>query len=145
MIIIDRINGIKQGECDEVWAIVRSFKNSSPWIKQVADLSPSSALFRQYNNIWKPNGEWNRDTFQQKYTPTFLRQIAQDPKAIALLNELWRKDKEGKTIGLVCFCTDETMCHRSIIAGILQGVGCNVRTRTNTDYSHFYTQFQNLK
>ena len=145
MIIIDRISNINPGQCHETWAIVRSFKGTSPWIQQVADLSPSSALFHEYQTNWKPNGLWNQDTFQKLYVPSFLRQIAQDEQAIAKLNELWRKDKAGQTIGLVCFCTDETLCHRSIVAGILQGVGCNVITRTGADYSHYWTQFQNLK
>ncbi|WP_155957648.1 hypothetical protein [Eubacterium sp. 14-2] len=43
------------------------------------------------------------------------------------ISELVELDKQGKRICLVCFCLDETLCHRSIIAGILQCTGIQIQ------------------
>ena len=51
MVIIGRINQFKQDDCDFTLAIVRSFKNSSDWIQQVPQLSPSPELFRDYVRV----------------------------------------------------------------------------------------------
>ena len=129
-------------EYDEIWIIVRSLK-STPYIPNthvyhVPVLSPSSDLFHKYL-YWKDNGEWNEDTFQNKYVPQFLCEMhSQEAKNI--LNDLFYKSK-NKHILLVCFCPNETLCHRSIICGLLQGVGCE----TSADnYSHYYTIYKNL-
>lgn len=145
MVIIGRINQFKRDDCDFTLAIVRSFKSSSDWIQQVPQLSPSPELFRDYVRVWKPSGRWNHDTFENEYVPRFLHQIANDPQALQWLNWVYQQDKAGKTVGLACFCTDETLCHRSIIAGLLQGVGANVRTTKNADYSHYFEQFRNIQ
>ena len=96
-------------------------------------------------HIWKPSGRWNHDTFENEYAPRFLRLIANDLQAPQWLNWMYQQDKAGKTVGLACFRTDETLCHRSIIAGLLQGVGADVRTTKNADYSHYFKQFRNIQ
>lgn len=144
MIKIGRISEFKQGMCDYTFAIVRSFKDSSTWMQQLPQLSPSNALFSDYIKIWKPNNMWNKETFESQYLPRFLEQIANDIEAKKWLNWIVKQDRAGKTIGLACFCTDETLCHRSIIAGLLQGVGANVVTKNNNDYKHYYEQFKEI-
>lgn len=141
MIVIDNIRRVQPNQFDEVWAIVRSAKKLSPWITHKPDLSPSSRLFQDYLYNWKSSGKWGPDMFATQYVPRFINQIAHDPNAIQLLNELWQKDRMGKKIALVCFCPDPRTCHRSIIAGILQGTGVNVITPENQDYSAYYDQF----
>ena len=129
-------------EYDEIWIIVRSLK-STPYILNthvyhVPVLSPSPDLFHKYL-YWKDNGEWNEDTFQNKYVPQFLYEMhSQEAKNI--LNDLFYKSKNKHTL-LDCFCPNETLCHRSIICGLLQGVGCE----TSADnYSHYYTIYKKL-
>ena len=140
MITIKSIRNVKYDEYDEVWAIVRSMKNKSDKIKQVQALSPSLDLFFKYQRLAKA-GEWNEQTFRDIYVPQFLHEIKND-EAYAYLNQLFFADKAGKNICVVCFCPNETMCHRSIIAGLLQGVGCNVQTETGNDYTKYYKMFQ---
>ena len=129
-------------EYDEIWIIVRSLK-STPYIPNthvyhVPVLSPSPDLFHKYL-YWKDNGKWNEDTFQNKYVPQFLYEMhSQEAKNI--LNDLFYKSK-NKHMLLACFCPNETLCHRSIICGLLQGVGCE----TSADnYSHYYTIYKKL-
>lgn len=126
---------------DETWAIVRSLKNPIKGVKQVADLSPTKQLFYSYLN-WKKAGIWNNDTFATKYVPAFINGLKANPNAKALLAELVDKAQAGKNICLLCFCPDETLCHRSIIAGLLQGIdGVEVITNTGNDYSKYRAMY----
>ena len=127
---------------DEVWVIVRSLKTPIAGAKQVEDLAPSRDLFLKYLEL-KKNNKWNADAFKNIYLPQFLYEIKANSKVTSpLLNELWRKDKEGKNIALLCFCDDEELCHRSIVAGLLQGVGCTVSAKA--DYSRYYEAYKEL-
>lgn len=145
MIMIGSIREFKKGMCDATYAIVRSMKNRSDWMLQMAELSPSRELFHDYIGVWKPAGEWNRATFEERYAPRFLRQLANDPAARERLNEIWRRDRAEETVGLACFCGDETLCHRSIVAGLLQGAGADVRLASGADYSRYFEEFRAME
>lgn len=138
MIAVKRIADVNYDDYDEIWAIVRSLKNPNEHIKQVADLSPSWDLFKKYRAL-KEQENWNEITFHDIYVPQFLHEM-HGPNQVRLLNELYNIDKTGDSICLTCFCPDEELCHRSIIAGLLQGVGCNV-TGVHADYSHYFEQW----
>lgn len=145
MIEIRRIDKtLDYSKYDEIYAIVRSWKNTNPHITQMAELSPQPGLFRTYHHLADTN-QWNQTAFDEIYVPQFLYDLHHSPKSIAALNQLYLDDKAGKRICLLCFCTNETMCHRSIIAGLLQGVGCDVRLETNADYRHYYTKWCETK
>lgn len=138
MITITNIRNAVPGT--ETWAIVRSMTNPSNWIKQVPALSPSRKLFFAYRNMVR-DGIWGYEKFQNFYVPEFLKQIKNDPEAINLLNQIYRTDKAGGNLVLCCYCKNEEECHRSIIAGLLQGVGCSVETDTGADYTKYYRDF----
>lgn len=121
--------------CDEVWAIVRSLKTKPQGVKQVPELSPSWALFKRYLSL-RDNNNWNEESFMEVYVPQFLREM-KDPAAQAKLEELIEKGKNGK-MAILCFCDNETTCHRSIIAGILQSKGVRVFTQHKEDYASKY-------
>lgn len=140
-------------EYDEIWIIVRSLK-STPYVPNtqvfhIPALSPSPDLFNKYLT-WRDNGEWNEDTFQNKYVPQFLYEMHND-EAQQALNTLIEHGKTHKIL-LVCYCKDESMCHRSIVMGIIQGI-CNTCDRElkslilsefENDYSKYYEQFLKL-
>ena len=44
---------------------------------------------------------------------------------------------------LGCYCETEAMCHRSIIAGILLGMGAEINTRQ--EYLNYYKLYQMMK
>lgn len=140
MIAIKNIRDVNYAGYDEVWAIVRKMQRPNPNIIQVPALSPSWDLFSKYMDL-KNNNNWNAETFRTVYLPQFLNEM-HSAEARAELNKLYKLDKAGRNICLVCYCVDETLCHRSIIAGLLQGVGCNV-VGVKADYSSYYTQYKN--
>lgn len=141
MIRITNIQNAKNVGCEDIWAIVRSMKSPEPGIVQVTGLSPSKELFHKYRNLVLEE-DWHKQTFQDIYVPQFLLETCQSQVAKNLLNRLYQMDKEGKDICLACFCVNETLCHRSIIAGLLQGVGCNVVTDTGNDYTAYYRMYR---
>lgn len=133
MITITNIRNINYTEYDEVWAIVRSLRNPGK-MKHVPELSPSWNLFKKYLSL-RDSGKWSAAAFQDVYVPTFLQEI-RNAAARRKLTELIELDRQGKRICLACFCPDETLCHRTIVAGILQYAGiqvCGVRG----DYSQY--------
>lgn len=96
---------------------------------QWTDLAPSSSLFSDYLN-WSRKGVWNKNKFDTEYVPRFLMELKKEcisKKADHQLNKLvmdYRADKiPYSAITLMCHCNDETVCHRSIIAGLLKGLG----------------------
>lgn len=133
MITITNIRSIDYTMYDEVWAIVRSLKNPGQ-MKHVPGLSPSWGLFKKYLEL-RDAGDWNTDTFQKIYVPVFIKDM-RTAAARRELAELIRLDSQGKHICLACFCNDETTCHRSIIAGILQSIGITVNG-VKKDYSMY--------
>ena len=133
MITVTDIRNVNHAAYDEVWAIVRSLKNPGR-MKHVPELSPSWALFKKYMQL-RHAGQWNADTFKSVYVPVFLKEMSgMEPQR--KLSELARLDRQGKRICLCCFCRDETLCHRSIIAGILQCAGIRVQG-IKGDYSKY--------
>lgn len=133
-------------EWDYNFAIVRSISKKAPLRageEQVSVLSPSSELFGWYYNL-KKQGLWRDDLFVTGYVPRFLKEM-HSQEARDMLNKIYLLDKQGKKIALTCFCTNEAGCHRSIIAGLLQGVGCAVITSSGTDYRKYYDMYRNIK
>ena len=140
MIFIGNIKDVKEGQYDQTFAIVRSYKGKQGWIKQMSELSPSWDLFMKYRDLVDKN-QWNRRAFQEIYVPQFLREM-HEPLGRESLNFIYRLSK-AQNIALICFCTDEDVCHRSIVAGLLQGVGANVVLPSGKNYSHYFQQYQN--
>lgn len=128
MIITENIGNVQYNKYDQVWAIVRSLKVPEKSLIHVLELSPSPRLFEDYRR-WLHEGEWNTQTFENLYKPCFLTQMATDPSAQSKLDELAALDAAGKSIALVCYCTDVNLCHRSLVAKILCNRGIPVTMR----------------
>lgn len=141
MITFTNIRNVDYNAYDEVWAIVRSIRPNGHFI-QVQALSPSYSLFTEYRRL-SAMGSWNKLAFDKIYVPRFLREMC-GREARDKLNELYIKDLQGKNICAFCFCEDETTCHRSITAGLLQGIGCDVRGVLK-DYSFYYQMWKELQ
>lgn len=140
MISIHNIRDVSISDYDTVLAIVRKLKENPNNLQHVPDLSPSIELLNQFLTL-KENGKWNKETFNTIYVPSFLKEVSQNTNAWKWLNDIYRKDLAGEKICLVCHCKDEALCHRSIIAGILQGMGADVISES--DYSQYYNMYKN--
>lgn len=137
MVTIQHISQINYNEYDEVWAIVRSLKYGNPRIRHVPELAPSWALFKHYMRL-RESDNWNENTFRKSYVPQFLKEVRGKIQQ-NLMNELFSTNQH---ICLVCFCMEEELCHRSIIGGMLQGAGLDVKGLSR-DYSHYFDWYKN--
>ncbi|MCR5834939.1 MAG: DUF488 domain-containing protein [Lachnospiraceae bacterium] len=142
MIYLCDFEKIDVGVYDEVWLITRRNKEIKLGMRLEQELAPSSELLDVYLDL-RDNGQWNREAFDSIYVPAFIREISENTKAGRLLQELCSKDLEGKSICLVCYCEDETMCHRSIVAGVLMGKGAKVIA--DADYLKYYALYEKCR
>lgn len=140
MITFTNIRNVTYSDYDEVWAIMRYIKANKNYV-QVQELAPSYQLFSDYRRLVADN-EWNKVTFDHVYVPRFLRSMCAR-ESRNKLNELFQKDKQGIRICAFCTCIEEEFCHRSIVAGLLQGVGADVRG-VKKDYSEYYRIWKEL-
>ena len=112
---------IDPNKYDEIWLIVRSLRrmpdNPKGNIKHVPTLSPSLNLFYEYNNL-RNRGCWNANAFETGYKPKFLQEMKGYSQQ-NMLKELAQKSKT-KDILIVCFCENENMCHRSLVAKLVR-------------------------
>lgn len=144
MIYLANFQNYSSLKCDEVWAIVRSLNTKPSDVRQVSELSPSKGLFYKYLDLKKKN-MWGTNSFNEIYVPQFLQEIKENRTVTSpLLNYLYSADKHGKNIALLCFCSDEELCHRSIIGGLLQGVGISVQTGTGNDYKRYFDMYSDI-
>lgn len=144
MIFIRNIKDLSKDN-DNQWLIVRSANNISEWMTYVPALSPSKELFFKYLDL-KKKGQWGRETFEEIYVPIFLKDIKSNmDNSKNVLNQVYKMDKSGMDITIACFCQFESLCHRSIIAGLLMGVGCNVDVMVkDNDYIKYYEMYKKL-
>ena len=142
MIFIDNIGDVNVSDYDTVLAIVRKLKDNPKNLQQVQDLSPTIELLNRYIAL-KENNNWNICAFNKVYVSVFLEQVSQSQNARKWLNDIYQMDALGQKVCLVCHCKKEELCHRSIIAGILKGLGANVISKN--DYSRYYKMYKKLR
>ena len=135
---------------DVVYLIVRSLKDKDRGVLLGYDnifhkpkLSPSTDLFFKYRKAANA-GLWNQEYFQKYYVPQFLHEMYQQRDSLIQLY----LEAQKRNIAIACFCQDETMCHRSIIAGLMQGVA-KFRNEAYlidcaADYSEYHRLYWNL-
>ena len=93
--------------------------------------------------LLKSINAWDKEHFDSTYVRPFLRLMGTS-QARQKLNELYIRDKRDERIALVCYCADENMCHRSIVAGLLQGAGCNVKLTSGADFSRYFAELKSI-
>lgn len=93
----------------------------------------------------KEAGVWDETTFSEIYVPSFLHNLASSQKGRKALNELFEIG-EDNSILLVCYCPEETLCHRKIVKGLLQGAAKQYKKTElvdmSSDYSIFYDSYK---
>ncbi len=130
MITTGCIPKINPDDFDEVWWIVRSpdtIPVKEKLVLLVSELAPSPELFRDYRQAFHA-GRFGTEYFQNVYVPWFLKDLEKNLEAQERLEYLC-KESRTKRIALCCYCEDESLCHRSIIAGILLGMGAVIETK----------------
>lgn len=109
--------------------IVRSAKNADSLLKRgwviVPQLSPNEKIFYMYLDL-KKKGQWNQNTFDNKYTPAFLFQMQYEPEMRSALNRVRSILQSGEDVAVACYCPDFELCHRSLVASAFAQRGYTV-------------------
>lgn len=121
--------------------IARGTKALSTDMVHVPELAPSLKTFRMYQGL-QEKGAWNKETFYRFYVPLYLKDLCR-PNSHARLMHLVDCMKAGGNVELLCYCYDEELCHRSIVGGIIQGMGFPVVAKD--DYSKFYNLWRQMR
>lgn len=145
MISIKSISNINYEDYDKIFAIVRNMKNKNEHIAQANVLSPSYDLLNTAKSLEK-DGMWNKDTFNSVYVPRFIEELRSSEAAKKAFDYLVGMDAEGHNVALGCFCVNEDTCHRSIVGGILKGMGAKVSfEKEDNDYEKYYAVYSGEK
>ncbi len=128
---------------DEVWVIMRSIKGLPTGFTHVPTLAPSWDLFKSFLRM-KEAGLWNQDTFEEYFAPRYIRDLVKDFTAPSVVKGLLDKARAGKNIALVCTCQHESLCHRSILGGIIQGLAPEVELHAEGDYRRFWDKMKDM-
>lgn len=147
MIILKNMREVKSyvgTPSTSVYAIVRKMTYPIDGVEQLKTLATTTSLFHWYVQQRRA-GLWSYEAFVDTYVPRFLESLANDASAHELMLDLAKRANYGERIVLACYCDVEALCHRSIIGGILDGMGADVKTRIGNDYRMYYSIYMKLK
>lgn len=140
MIKIGRIYDIDKYS-GNVWLIVRSPDVIPEGVTHVPQLAPSKELFQKYREAYH-SGTFGKNFFDTIYVPQFIKELSENKAALDIFGELKRKSFADDYC-LCCYCENEAMCHRSIIAGILLGMGAKIEAKK--EYIKYYNMLTEMK
>lgn len=136
MIQVLNMKDLTPDTVDYCICIMRSDRFLKPGITHMPQLAPSWELFNKYRQ-WEKSDEWCEDVFNNVYVPEFMESMCSKESRDAL-NWLWAQSYLCKVIQIGCTCKVESMCHRSVVGGILEGTGVKVSYESNASYSNYY-------
>ena len=144
LIRVTNIRNVSEGQFDKACAIVRRLGKQPRWTQQIRALSPSDDLLDWYLRT-KRAGRWSERAFKSAYVPRFLKEMTERKEASDALDALFQAQKNGETIAILCFCPDEEICHRSIVACLPQGMSANAETDKKKDYRKCHAEYVEMK
>lgn len=89
-------------------------------VRQLSELAPSPSLFKKYTNEWKgtpPELWWD------KYQEQYLKELSD-----VSINKVIDGLNRGLNATLMCFCGDESCCHRSLLKMKFKELGYEVKS-----------------
>ena len=85
--------------------------------KWASKLAPSNDLLYSFKK--------NLINWEQYYA-RYMKEVIYNPACVDALNTIYNHLKAGEDIALICYCTDESICHRSILGKYYKKLGVNV-------------------
>lgn len=156
MIVIANIHDINPADYDEVYICMRSVEfltkdiTNHKNVIHLPVLSPSTELFLWHRKL-KESFKWTETVFKEQYVPHFLKEM-QTESARSILNALIHESKSGHKIAICCSCPRQSLCHRSILAGLFRCNGLPEGTEVIDiygspllKYDHYYDQYHEIR
>lgn len=138
MVFLDNIFKINPIEYDEVWIIcysvgeIQDMFTTYDNVLHVPELAPSESLFKEYRKLVALS-KWGKKSFEEYYVPQFLKDMEREDSKKTL--QVLLSESKKKNIVLACFCSEEELCHRCIVGGILLNMGCDIQCKS--DYKKY--------
>ena len=120
-VITTSLRDVKYVRADEYWLITRGGKDILGLSRHIG-LSPSPELFSRYCYKWRGQ---DPATWWPTYKSVFERELQTEGK-LAELRAIYRLVQAGKTVALVCYCSDAEHCHRLLVGEFLAQHGIAV-------------------
>ena len=108
-------------------------------------LAPSAYLIAKIRKE-KEAGTFDYPMWRAVFVAEYMSELIASVNAQKTLINLYKAGCE-KDILVCCYCPDDTVCHRSVIQGLMQGRGRkqnNDVVVSDKDYSYFYDDFRRL-
>ena len=121
-----RVHDIKKMNISNFYGIfgVRFAKFNIDGFVLDSRLSPPKELLLECKRLEK-EGKWSQEMFDSYYTPNFLRHLKNEQTYFAL-KEIMDELDSGVDVLFVCYCKNPLICHRSLVAKILESYGYNI-------------------
>ena len=105
---------------DEAWSIMlyptRGLKHPP---QHHPELAPSKGLYSETRRLMD-EGAWGLEAFKDIYVPRYIAEHRGSARFKDAMNYLFKMAAERNII-LMCSCADGSLCHRSIVGGLLDG------------------------
>lgn len=88
-------------------------------------LTPEKSLLFKVKQLEK-DGLWNKDSFQNFYKPNYLKSLKNNKQAKQEYQEIISHLENGNDVYYACYCRNETICHRSIVADLIHKKGYDI-------------------
>lgn len=119
----------------------RNYQSKSSDTVHLRQLAPHEMLYHKYLRYCK-NGTWDKEAFDSFFVDRYVTETLFNALGLSNLSMLLRLYRHGVKIVIACDCADEETCHRTIIGGFLEGLGCEVHYRQNQSYIHHFYKYK---
>lgn len=141
MIQISNVRDADVNRYDYCVNIMLSKNFTKPGMLHFPELAPRPELFKLYQTL-KAAGKWDRTSFNELYVPVFIERLCSKDSRSKLNWCYYMSERRGASIQLCCSCSIEDMCHRSVVGGVLEGVGASVMYEAPNSYIDYYFMFK---
>lgn len=138
---ICRLQNLKRIKADRKIALSYDLNGKFAFAEKPAVLLPGKDLIETAAYL-KADGDVDgmSQFFDETVVPQYLDQL-RTGAGRALLNGIYKDVKAGRTVAIGCYCADEAVCVRSVLAGLFQGVGLEVKG-VDGDYAGYFDMFK---
>lgn len=126
-VYLSSLTNVRFAPPSSIYLTTRSSKQAEYALAQgweyCPELGPSWDLFNRVK-AFKEANRWNQIMFDDMYKQQFISDLMSNRVALLEIKKLIRKLNNGDNITLVCYCTNQEICHRSIL-GEIMNKACN--------------------
>lgn len=118
---------VHRKECTPSYELLMFCKKLEKEKKYEPELFPSVHVSEEADRYLKENPIWNEYVFRKVYLPNYLKSVNLE-KGKKEITEIITHLNKGENVYYACYCANEKICHRNIVAGIIKKQGFEVES-----------------